>query len=46
MNRNLTIRMGNCNHRRYLPYLVDLVRTGRLEPEKILTLKSADPLGH
>ncbi len=34
MNRNLTIRMGNCNHRRYLPCLVGLVQTSRLEPEK------------
>lgn len=28
MNRNLTTRMGNCNHRRYLPCLVGLVRGG------------------
>lgn len=28
---------GNCNHRRYLPHLIELVRTGALAPAKILT---------
>ncbi len=37
MNKNLTIRMGNCNHRRYLPMLVDMVQNGTLDPAKILT---------
>lgn len=37
MNRNLTIRMGNCNHRRYLPMLVRLVASGALSPERVLT---------
>ena len=37
MNKNLTVKMGNCNHRRYLPLLVDLVRSGRVDPAKILT---------
>lgn len=37
MNRNLTLRMGNCNHRKYLPHLVELVRTGAVNPAKILT---------
>jgi threonine dehydrogenase-like Zn-dependent dehydrogenase len=37
MNRNLTIRMGNCNHRRYLPMLVRLTATGALRPERVLT---------
>lgn len=37
MNKNLTINMGNCNHRRYLPALVDLVRSGAIEPTDILT---------
>ena len=30
MNKNLTVRMGNCNHRRYLPELIDVVASGRL----------------
>ncbi|MBW4698210.1 MAG: glutathione-dependent formaldehyde dehydrogenase [Aphanocapsa lilacina HA4352-LM1] len=37
MNKNLTIQMGNCNHRKYIPMLVDLVRNGTVEPSKILT---------
>jgi len=37
MEKNLTIRMGNCNHRRYLPRLIDLVRTGGFDPSKVLT---------
>jgi threonine dehydrogenase-like Zn-dependent dehydrogenase len=37
MNKNLTIKMGNCNHRRYAPHLVDLVRMGAIDPTKILT---------
>lgn len=37
MNKNLTVRMGNCNHRRYVPMLVDLVRSGAVDPEKVLT---------
>jgi threonine dehydrogenase-like Zn-dependent dehydrogenase len=37
MNKNLTIRMGNCNHRAYLPLLIDLVQSGAVDPSKILT---------
>lgn len=37
MNKNLTINMGNCNHRKYIPTLVDLVESGAVDPEKILT---------
>jgi threonine dehydrogenase-like Zn-dependent dehydrogenase len=37
MNRNLTIKMGNCPHRKYLPLLVDLVRTGSIDPTRVLT---------
>jgi threonine dehydrogenase-like Zn-dependent dehydrogenase len=37
MNKNLTIRMGNCNHRRYYDVLIEHVRAGRLDPVKILT---------
>ena len=42
MNKNLTIKMGNCNHRRYIPKLIDLVRTGVIDPTQILT--QAEPL--
>lgn len=37
MNKNLSINMGNCNHRRYIPDLVGLVRSGRVDPLRILT---------
>lgn len=37
MNKNLALRMGNCDHRRYLPHLVELVETGVIDPARILT---------
>jgi len=37
MNKNITVRMGNCPHRRYIPKLVDMVQAGRIDPSKILT---------
>jgi threonine dehydrogenase-like Zn-dependent dehydrogenase len=37
MNKNVTVRMGNCNHRRYIPQLVDLVRSGVIDPVRVLT---------
>lgn len=37
MNKNLTIQMGNCNHRKYIPKLVNLVRNGTVTPSRILT---------
>jgi threonine dehydrogenase-like Zn-dependent dehydrogenase len=37
MNKNLSIRMGNCNHRRYIPDLIELTRSGALRPSEILT---------
>jgi len=39
MMKNLTLRMGNCPHRKYLPRLVDLVRTGKVDPTAVLTQK-------
>lgn len=43
MGKNLNIRMGNCNHRKYIPILVELVRNGTIDPLKILTQRQ--PLG-
>ncbi|WP_119461476.1 zinc-dependent alcohol dehydrogenase [Rhodospirillaceae bacterium SYSU D60014] len=37
MNKNLSINLGNCNHRRYIPELVDMVRRGTVDPLEILT---------
>jgi len=37
MNKNLTLNMGNCNHRQYIPTLVDMVRSGEVDPKQVLT---------
>ena len=37
MNKNLTVKMGNCNHRKYIPRLVDLVASGAFDPAQVLT---------
>jgi threonine dehydrogenase-like Zn-dependent dehydrogenase len=37
MNKNLTVKMGNCNHRRYLPDLLDQVLTGTVDPTAFIT---------
>lgn len=35
--KNLTLKMGNCHHRRYLPRLVSLVASGTLDPTPLIT---------
>jgi threonine dehydrogenase-like Zn-dependent dehydrogenase len=37
MEKNLILRMGNCNHRRYLSHLIGPVRNGSLKPAEVLT---------
>lgn len=37
MGKNLTLKMGNCHHRKYIPRLIDLILSKRLDPAKILT---------
>jgi threonine dehydrogenase-like Zn-dependent dehydrogenase len=37
VEKNLTIRMGNCNHRAYVPRLLEWVRAGAIDPERVLT---------
>lgn len=37
MNKNLTVRMGNCNHRAYIPRLIEYVRAGAIDPTAILS---------
>ncbi|WP_338863720.1 zinc-dependent alcohol dehydrogenase [Myxococcus stipitatus] len=37
MNKNLTLNMGNCNHRKYIPRLLELVRSGVVDPTAILS---------
>lgn len=37
MNKKLSINAGNCNHRAYIPKLLELVRRGVIDPVKVLT---------
>ena len=37
MNKNLTLRMGNANHRRDIPHLVELAGTGAVDPSRVIT---------
>ena len=37
MMKNLSLRMGNCNHRKYAPKLIELVRAGALDPRRVLS---------
>lgn len=37
MNRNLVVKMGNCNHRAITPKLVELVGNGSFDPLSVLT---------
>lgn len=37
LQKNLTIKGGNCPHRRYIPKLISLIQAGSLRPERILT---------
>lgn len=44
MGKNLTIKSGNCNHRKYIPKLIELVRSGVIDPSAVLT--NVEPLTH
>jgi threonine dehydrogenase-like Zn-dependent dehydrogenase len=37
MNKNLTINMGNCNHRTYIPKLIAKVQAGTTDPSVVLS---------
>lgn len=41
MMKNLTIKAGNCNHRKYIPPLLRLVQSGVVDPSKIVTQKES-----
>jgi threonine dehydrogenase-like Zn-dependent dehydrogenase len=41
VNKNLTVKMGNCNHRRYIPTLLRYVQSGIVDPSKIVTQKES-----
>jgi threonine dehydrogenase-like Zn-dependent dehydrogenase len=40
-NKNLSIKMGNCNHRKYIPRLLEMIASGHIDPTRILTQKEA-----
>jgi threonine dehydrogenase-like Zn-dependent dehydrogenase len=44
MNKNITMKMGNCNHRAVTPPLIERVRNGSFDPLRILTTR--EPLMH
>ncbi|MFW6202197.1 MAG: zinc-dependent alcohol dehydrogenase [Gemmatimonadota bacterium] len=35
MNKNLTLRMGQCNVRRYMPHLLEHIREGRVDARRV-----------
>lgn len=37
MNKNLTLQMGNCHHRKYIPELLPYVQSGVFDPATVLT---------
>ncbi len=37
MNKNVTLTMGHCPHRKYIPELMSMVSTGMVDPTQILT---------
>lgn len=43
MNKNITVQMGNCPHRKYLPRLVEMVRTEQIDPLSVIPARQ-EPL--
>jgi threonine dehydrogenase-like Zn-dependent dehydrogenase len=43
VNANLTVKMGNCNHRRYVPGLLSKIATGGADPSTVLTQQETLP---
>jgi len=37
MEKNLSLKMGNCHHRKYIPNLLQLVSSGIVDPARVLT---------
>jgi threonine dehydrogenase-like Zn-dependent dehydrogenase len=37
LNRNLTIKLGICHHRRYIPELLAMVEAGTVDPAQVIT---------
>jgi threonine dehydrogenase-like Zn-dependent dehydrogenase len=43
MNRNLTVQMGNCNHRKYVPGLLAKIAAGHADPTTVWTQQETIP---
>jgi threonine dehydrogenase-like Zn-dependent dehydrogenase len=43
MNANLTLKMGNCNHRKYVPGLLSKIAGGHADPTTVLTQQETIP---
>jgi threonine dehydrogenase-like Zn-dependent dehydrogenase len=41
MNKGLTMRMGQCDVKRYQPHLLDLIREGHIAPKELITHRFA-----
>jgi threonine dehydrogenase-like Zn-dependent dehydrogenase len=37
MNKNIKVNMGNCNHRKYIPLLMDLILQNEIRPKELVT---------
>jgi threonine dehydrogenase-like Zn-dependent dehydrogenase len=37
MNKGITLRMGQCNVRRYIPRLLEHIQSGRVDAQAIIT---------
>jgi threonine dehydrogenase-like Zn-dependent dehydrogenase len=47
MNKGLTMRMGQCNVRRYMPHLLEHIRSGRVDAKGIITHRMPlEEVGH
>src|SRR5690606_24807775 len=43
MNKNLTLKMGNCHHRKYIPKLLEMVRSGAINPTPLARPRGQRP---
>jgi threonine dehydrogenase-like Zn-dependent dehydrogenase len=43
LNRNLTVRAGNCDHRRYVPGLLSRIAGGHADPTLVMTQQETIP---
>jgi len=37
MNKEVTVNVRNCNRRQYIPFLIELVRTGTVVPSAVIS---------